>query len=68
MPKFNLPKASKLISATVHYRLLASGPLSGIQCLTCGKTSWNPNDVANKYCGKCHRFHGDDSPKLRQPK
>jgi hypothetical protein len=29
----------------------------GIKCLLCNRTSWNPNDVENKYCGNCHLFH-----------
>ncbi len=28
-----------------------------IMCLTCGRVSSNPNDVAEKYCGYCHVFH-----------
>jgi len=28
-----------------------------ITCHVCGLTSWNPNDVAQKYCGCCHVFH-----------
>ena len=27
-----------------------------ITCLHCGKTSYNPNDIREKYCGYCHRF------------
>lgn len=30
-----------------------------ITCLACGLTSHNTNDVAQKYCGHCHRFHED---------
>jgi hypothetical protein len=30
---------------------------ASIQCLTCGLTSHNPNDVEQKYCGHCHKFH-----------
>lgn len=30
-----------------------------IVCLHCGRQSFNPTDVAEKYCGQCHRFHGD---------
>jgi hypothetical protein len=30
-----------------------------IQCLICGMTSYNPNDVREKYCGNCHAFHLD---------
>jgi len=33
--------------------------LNRIMCLTCGRVSHNPNDVANKYCGHCHIFHED---------
>lgn len=25
-------------------------------CPRCSRTSHNPNDVANRYCGACHRF------------
>lgn len=32
---------------------------NGIRCLACGLTSWNPADVAQRYCGKCHIFHDD---------
>ena len=28
-----------------------------IQCLVCGLRSFNPNDVENKFCGHCHRYH-----------
>jgi ribosomal protein L37E len=28
-----------------------------ITCFTCGMTSYNPNDVREKYCGNCHFFH-----------
>lgn len=28
-----------------------------IRCLVCGLASHNPNDVANLYCGNCHKFH-----------
>lgn len=30
---------------------------NSITCLVCGQTSYNRNDVANKYCGYCKRFH-----------
>ena len=29
-------------------------------CPKCGRTSYNPNDVANKYCGYCHEFEEDE--------
>ena len=31
----------------------------GIRCLACGAVSWHPRDVAERYCGRCHRFHED---------
>jgi ribosomal protein S27AE len=27
-----------------------------ITCLACGRTSANPHDVDNRYCGACHIF------------
>lgn len=36
-----------------------TGYRAGIRCLICGLTSWNPNDVENRYCGHCHHFHED---------
>jgi hypothetical protein len=30
-----------------------------ITCHTCGKTSYNINDVSARYCGHCKRFHDD---------
>jgi hypothetical protein len=35
---------------------------AGITCLLCGRTSYNLNDIANRYCGACHRFHEDHVP------
>jgi hypothetical protein len=31
-----------------------------IICLRCGLSSDNPNDLEQRYCGNCHRFHGDE--------
>jgi len=30
-----------------------------ITCPRCGQMSYNPEDVAQKYCGNCHAFHAD---------
>lgn len=35
------------------------GTTSSITCLICGLTSFNPTDLAEKYCGACHVFHED---------
>jgi ribosomal protein L37E len=32
-----------------------------ITCHVCGRTSYNPNDVQEKYCGFCRVFHQDRS-------
>ena len=43
------------------YRITSDrdGSELAIQCLCCGLTSHNPNDVANRYCGFCHEWHSD---------
>lgn len=28
-----------------------------ILCFTCKLASYNPNDIMDRYCGKCHKFH-----------
>lgn len=28
-------------------------------CPRCGATSWNPNDVREGYCGRCHDWTGE---------
>lgn len=30
-----------------------------ITCPRCRWTSYNPNDVEQRYCGHCHMFHED---------
>jgi hypothetical protein len=32
---------------------------AAITCGRCGMTSYNPHDVAARYCGNCHVFHED---------
>jgi hypothetical protein len=32
---------------------------NSITCHTCGRTSANPNDIRERYCGHCHVFHDD---------
>ena len=33
-----------------------------ITCGACGRTSANKHDIAQKYCGHCHKFHGEPTP------
>jgi protein-arginine kinase activator protein McsA len=35
-----------------------------ITCPSCGMTSYNPNDVSQRYCGNCHAFHDDMKERL----
>lgn len=30
-----------------------------IKCLVCERVSYHPNDIAQRYCPFCHRFHED---------
>jgi hypothetical protein len=39
--------------------------LSTFVCPHCGAASHNPNDVRERYCGRCHRFV--DDPALDPP-
>lgn len=34
-------------------------PIASITCPRCYRTSYNLNDVERRYCGFCHRYHGD---------
>ena len=44
-------------AVTGRYLIVEDG--KAIKCLTCGMTSWNPNDVKERHGGKCHVFHDD---------
>jgi ribosomal protein S27AE len=35
----------------------ATGRYTAIVCRTCGMVSFNPHDVTELYCGRCHKFH-----------
>jgi len=39
----------------VHYRIGDNGRT--ITCLTCNMTSYHPDDVRHRYCGRCEVFH-----------
>lgn len=40
---------------TTNYDILESG--AAIRCHACGRASHHPRDVAERYCGYCHRYH-----------
>ena len=39
------------------YEIVEDG--KAIKCLICERTSWNPNDVSQRYCGCCRAYHSD---------
>jgi hypothetical protein len=53
--EFALGLASDIVASRVPYLLVDRD--TAILCFTCGRISHNPNDVEQKYCGACHRFH-----------
>ncbi len=56
-------------NAIKTYEIVASpdGRQAGIKCLDCNMTSWNYNDVREKYCGNCHEFHDIKAKKKMYP-
>lgn len=51
----DLPSLPKTISGNEGVTAL----IGSIVCPQCGRRSYNPHDVAQRYCGKCHQFHAD---------
>jgi RNase P subunit RPR2 len=45
-----------------RYRVVEKDGRRAITCKRCGRTSHNPTDVRNVYCGNCHRFLLDPPP------
>jgi hypothetical protein len=45
------------LEARTPYVISSDG--TAITCPRCGRTSHNPNDVRERYCGFCHAFHED---------
>jgi hypothetical protein len=44
------------------WRLLREEARPSITCPVCHRTSYNANDITNRYCGACHWFHDDPIP------
>jgi hypothetical protein len=55
-----------VIPTAVTYRLVDDG--RAIECLRCGMVSYHPEDVRQRYCGHCHRFHDDPIAAIWDPK
>lgn len=41
-------------------------PQPSYTCPRCGRTSYNPNDLAQRYCGACHAFEKDAQEGLQR--
>lgn len=48
---------NELWRAPKGYTIAPDG--KSITCRTCGMTSYHPLDIANRFCGRCNRFHED---------
>lgn len=46
---------------------LIDKPYAGIRCLRCGMLSYNRQDIEQRYCGSCHRFHTPAPPPAAKP-
>lgn len=51
--------AANLINDAAKARCSRRMKTESITCPLCGWTSYNPNDIAHRYCGHCHIFHDD---------
>lgn len=40
-----------------YLALCRRGKTASITCPRCGAVSYNPNDIVQRYCGRCHQFH-----------
>lgn len=40
---------------------------ASITCPRCGRTSYHPRDIQERYCGACHQFHEFMEPLCRCP-
>lgn len=43
---------------SVRFRIGSAPPF--IECASCGVRSYNPNDVSERYCPRCHVFHDEE--------
>jgi hypothetical protein len=63
-----MPNALEGIMSDVEFQtftLSVDGRVS-ITCKRCKRTSYNLNDVEQRYCGYCHVFHDDIWPPARR--
>lgn len=58
-PEGEFPPVPWVDDPVAHVR---PSPPKSITCPQCGRTSHNPNDVREKYCGNCHQYHDTMRP------
>lgn len=59
------PRSAARTEATLaDYELIEDG--AGIVCHECGNISHEPNDIAERYCGSCNTFLGDDDRPMQR--
>lgn len=39
------------------YTIISNGTTPAIYCNRCGRLSYSPEDIENRYCGFCHQYH-----------
>ena len=49
-----------LVSVEVRSRLGRPRLVLAIHCHTCGRTSFHPTDISERYCGACKVFHEEN--------
>lgn len=54
-----LKSKSELFAFAVEHHDLWKMPPESIVCPQCGLRSYHPNDIAERYCGRCHQWHAD---------
>lgn len=48
-----------------YYQIVRGQWTAALKCPQCGAVSFNPHDLTNRYCGRCHVFL-DDAPGVTQ--
>ncbi len=46
------------------YDLLTINGEPAIRCTQCQQVSYHPKDIAERYCGRCQKFHEEPAPGL----
>jgi hypothetical protein len=53
-------KAAELLATAQQYGwIVTTAGRPSFTCPVCGAVSYNPNDIREQYCGRCHKFVND---------